>query len=129
MTPDLEVVAFSAKARENLASAQSELASDRFNACANRCYYACFQAAIVALIRASIGSGTSDRSWKHAYVQAQFTGQLINRRKVFSASLSAVLPRLMELRLRADYQTQMISQTQVRRAIRDAETFITTVMP
>ena len=39
------------KAAESFAGAESELANGRFNNCANRCYYACFQAAIVALLR------------------------------------------------------------------------------
>lgn len=91
MTPDPEAVAFAEKAWENLASAQSELVNNRFNACANRCYYACFQAAIVALIREGIpprGTG----GWGHDYVQAQFAGQLIRRRKLYPASLRETPP-------------------------------------
>lgn len=39
-----------AKARESLATAESEFSSERYNRCANRCYYACLQAAIGALL-------------------------------------------------------------------------------
>ena len=42
---------FLAKAQESLAGAESEFAAGRYNNCANRCYYACFQAAIHALIK------------------------------------------------------------------------------
>ena len=34
---------FLAKAEESLAGAESEYANGRYNNCANRCYYACFQ--------------------------------------------------------------------------------------
>lgn len=37
------------KARESLAGAESEFSNERYNNCANRAYYAVFQAAIVAL--------------------------------------------------------------------------------
>ncbi len=40
------------KAKENLAAAESEFGHGRYNSCASRAYYACFQAAIHALIRA-----------------------------------------------------------------------------
>lgn len=46
---------FLEKALESLAGAQSEFANGRFNNVANRCYYAAFQAAIVALQRAGLG--------------------------------------------------------------------------
>ena len=45
---------FLAKAEANLASAESELANGRYDTVANRCYYACYQAAVAALDRAGI---------------------------------------------------------------------------
>jgi len=39
---------FLAKAEESLAGAESEFVNGRYNNCANRCYYASFQAAIAA---------------------------------------------------------------------------------
>lgn len=61
-----------AKAEESLAGAESEFAQGRYNNCANRCYYACFQAAIVALLRA--GVLPRGGQWEHAYVQGEFVG-------------------------------------------------------
>lgn len=58
-----------AKAREALQGAESELANRRYNNAANRAYYACFHAAIAALIDADIRS--SER-WEHDFVQARF---------------------------------------------------------
>lgn len=54
MPSDIDVQTFLAKAAEYMASAASELANGRYNACANRCYYDCFQAAVAALTQAGI---------------------------------------------------------------------------
>jgi uncharacterized protein (UPF0332 family) len=43
-----------AKAQESLAGADSELAHRRFNNCVRDAYYACFQAAIAALLNEEI---------------------------------------------------------------------------
>lgn len=75
--------AFLEKARESLAGAESEYVNERYNNCANRCYYACFQAAIHALQQARIRPGGGQ--WGHDFVQGQFIGLLINRRKGYPA--------------------------------------------
>lgn len=116
------------KAAENLASAASEHANQRYNACANRAYYACFQAAIVALIRASLGPTTRDAEWSYGYVQSQFAEELIARRKHYPAGLRDTLPRLAELRERADYETTHVSQAQAARALGRAREFVEAVM-
>ncbi len=74
---------FLLKAQESLAGAEAEFASARYNNCANRCYYACFQAAIAALERAGIRPRTAQPQWGHAFVQSEFVSQLINRRKLY----------------------------------------------
>jgi uncharacterized protein (UPF0332 family) len=60
-----------AKASESLLTAESEYANGRYNSCANRCYYACFQAAIAALLGEGIRPAGQ---WSHEFVQAQFVG-------------------------------------------------------
>ena len=49
MTADLSAELYLRKALESLAGAESECANRRFSNCANRAYYAAFQAAISAL--------------------------------------------------------------------------------
>ena len=49
-----DITIYLAKATESLQTAESEFANGRYNSCANRCYYACFQAAIAALLREGI---------------------------------------------------------------------------
>ena len=68
-----------AKAEESLAGAESELASGRYNNCANRCHYACLQAAVYALIRAEVRPPTASGQWGHEYVQGELGGRLVMR--------------------------------------------------
>jgi uncharacterized protein (UPF0332 family) len=53
------------KALESLVGAESEFLNRRYNNCANRCYYACFQAAIVALQLAGVAPRGASRHWRH----------------------------------------------------------------
>jgi uncharacterized protein (UPF0332 family) len=122
------VAVFLTKAAESLACAESEYVNGRFNTCANRCYYACFQAAVAALAGHSITPpGGSRAQWAHGFVQAQFVTQLIDRRKVYPASVRDTLNRIGTLRRSADYTTDEVSQTQAERALRRARTFVQTI--
>lgn len=115
------------RAEESLAGADSEFDNGRYNNCANRSYYACFQAAICALMRAGIGTSGRSGQWGHGYVQAQFVGQLVNRRKLYPTSLREVLTRNLELRLVADYRRDEVSATQARRALHRARNLVAAV--
>ena len=106
------------KAVESLAGAESELANGRYNNCANRCYYSCFQAAIVALLDAGIRPPGGRAEWSHAFVQSQFVEQLIDRRKVYPASMRDLLSRTILLRQTADYRAEHVTQVQAARAVR-----------
>jgi uncharacterized protein (UPF0332 family) len=97
----LEESIYLEKALESLEGAASEYTNGRYNNCVNRSYFAAVQAAIHALE----GAGTQARSWGHDFVQAEFVGQLINRRKRYSADLRDTLLRNLELRQAADYPT------------------------
>jgi uncharacterized protein (UPF0332 family) len=117
---------FLRKAEECLAGASSELANRRYNNCANRSYYACFQSAVAALIREGITAG-ADGQWSHSAVQAQFAGVLVNRRKLFSSDLSDTLSRAMSLRQAADYRPDNVSEIQAQRAFRRAQAFVAAI--
>jgi uncharacterized protein (UPF0332 family) len=126
MTAETEREAFPAKATESLASARSEFANGRYNSCANRCYFACFQAAVGALIRADLRqSGTQ---FSHAFVQAQFAGQLVSRRKEYPAHLRDVLLQLFIVRQTADYLLVPVSRTRASRALDRATEFVAAVI-
>jgi uncharacterized protein (UPF0332 family) len=127
MAADIDAQAFLDKAAESLASARADFAAGRYNSCANRAYYACYQSAVAALIAAGLMSSDTDGRNQHGPVQALFIGHLINRRKLYSADLRTVLRDLMELRIVADYKPAVVSRSQVARGLRQAGRFVDAV--
>lgn len=113
---------FLAKAEENLTSAESEFEQGRYNACANRAYYAAFQAAIAALMGAGVRQ-PRDR-WGHDFVQAQFSGGLVRRRRLYDPSLAEALTRLYRLRRQADYEPLGVGRIEVQRAVARARLLV-----
>jgi uncharacterized protein (UPF0332 family) len=112
------------KAIESLLTAQSESINGRYNSCANRCYYACFQAAITALLIEGI---RPTGQWNHQFVQAKFVGELINQRKRYDAQLRRVLSDNQSLRDKADYRPELVTDIQASRALRRTRLFMTAV--
>lgn len=127
MSERAEADAYRAKAEESLASAEADFAAGRFNSCANRAYYACFQAAIAALLRDGIGPSGRDRQWRHDGVQAQFVGQLINRRRRYPAELRPVLADLQGPRQEGDYSPLTVTRAAASRSLRQARGFVETI--
>jgi len=125
MTTQSQRRAYWNKAQENLASARSEYNYGRYNACANRVYYAAFHAAIVALLDGALPARTG--IWGHGYVQAQLAGRLINRRKILAGEFRDTLTVLIELRTKADYDEAPVSQREAGRALRQAEAFVNAI--
>jgi uncharacterized protein (UPF0332 family) len=115
---------FLEKAEESFAGAESEYVNTRYNNCANRCYYAAFQAAIAALARAGLRPPGASDQWGHDFLQAQFIRQLINRRKVYPADLRNTLEQNYRLRETADYRRDHVTEVRAARAIRRTEVFL-----
>jgi uncharacterized protein (UPF0332 family) len=115
------------KAQESLAGASSEYANGRYNNCANRCYYACFQAAVHALLEVGMAPPPTRSTWSHEQVQAGFARELIHRRKVYPATLRDALSRTYLLRQTADYTTDVVSGTQAERALRRTRSMLETI--
>lgn len=115
------------KAQESVAGAQTELANGRYNNCANRAYYACFQAAVHALRAAGIRPPPATDRWGHEFVLARFSGDLIKRRKVYPTDLRGAIELNFRLRLVADYGLERISPVQAERAARRADRFVSAV--
>jgi uncharacterized protein (UPF0332 family) len=118
---------YPAKAHENLAGEQSELAQGRYNSCARSAYFACFHAAIAALLQAGLVSPEPPSGWGHAWVQARFVEQPMQRRKYYAASLRRLLADLLGLRHRADYRRASVSQRDAQHAVRHARAFVQAV--
>ena len=101
-------------------TAESEFVNERYNSCANRCYYAAFQAAIAALLQAGIRPREPQGAWGHAFVQAQFAGELVNRRKRYPTAFRDTLVSLHALRRTADDESAPVNPTRVSRAVQQA---------
>jgi uncharacterized protein (UPF0332 family) len=121
--PELTDV-FVEKAIAALACAESEFAAGRYDNVANRCYYACFQAAIAALEAEGFRPSGRDRRWSHPGVQAQFAGVLINRRKRYPGRLRDVLSDVSITRQKADYSRERVSEHEARQALRQSREFV-----
>jgi uncharacterized protein (UPF0332 family) len=117
--------AYLRKAEESLEGAASELENERFNNAANRAYYAAFQAAISALLRDGIWRG--DGKWPHTFVQSEFVGKLINRRRRYPPRLRSTLSDLLRMRHRADYGGSSIQRAEANLAVRRCQEFVETV--
>jgi uncharacterized protein (UPF0332 family) len=113
-----------AKAWESMAGAQSELAHRRFNNSVRDAYYACFQAAVAALLEEGIFPLHPEGLWGHDLVQASFVGQLINRRKRYPPTLRRTLTELLGIRHKADYRAVGVSQREAGQAVRRAQEFV-----
>lgn len=116
---------FLSKSRESLFGAGLEFDNGWYNNCANRAYYACFQAAIVALQRAGIQA--RGEQWSHEFVPAQFEGVLINRRHLYPTELRGTLSSTYALRAKADYREDLVTETEANRMLRRARTFVETI--
>lgn len=119
--------AFLSKARESLEGATSELVNGRYNNAANRAYYACFQAAIAALDLAGIRPSGERGEWSHGFVQGQFAGQLVNRRKRYPAALRDALIQTLRVRELADYRPTQVSERQATRAVSRARAMVAAI--
>ena len=119
-----DIAIYLTKAVESLLTAETESINGRYNSCANRCYYACFQAAITALLMEGIRPAGQ---WNHQFVQAQFVGVLINQRKRYDTELRRVLSDNQSLRDKADYRPEFVTATQASRALRRTRLLVTTI--
>jgi uncharacterized protein (UPF0332 family) len=119
-----DITIYLTKAEESLRTAESEFANGRYNSCANRCYYACFQAAIAALLAEGI---RARGQWSHEFVQGQFVGVLINQRHLYETQLRRVLADNQNVREKADYRPELVNATQASRALRRTRTFVAAV--
>ncbi len=97
---------FSAKAKENLTAAQICFENGLYNACTNRAYYAALHAAVAALAH----RGIKRDKINHGQVQADFSGDLIKRRKVYPAKFRSYLYDMQLVRNKADYSADNISR-------------------
>lgn len=124
---DADSLAYLDKAIESLAGAESEYANNRYNNCANRCYYAMFQAAIAALIAADIWPAGVRAQWEHEFVQSRFAGVLVKRRKLYGADLASAFAPVQRARLTADYDLVSVSEKEAERVLKQTRNLVSAV--
>jgi uncharacterized protein (UPF0332 family) len=115
---------FLQKAQENLEDTQVALAQGRFNAAANRAYYAGFQAAIAALAAEEIRHPKNPHEW----VQAQFSERLIKRKKLYPTKFSSYLLDMQAVRDDADYKVIMTSKKTAKQQVTSSEEFVSFIL-
>ena len=113
------------KANENLTAAQLCCDQGLFNACANRLYYAMFHAGIAALLKNSVS--LPPKNIGHGWVQSNFSGQLIHRRKVFSAKFRPYLSDSYWIRVTADYEASSIGKKLASTELKKAKEFVNAI--
>jgi uncharacterized protein (UPF0332 family) len=113
---------FFEKAVENIKDAEDAFRNARYNACANRSYFAAYQAAVSLLSKFGVKSPKLD--FDHAWVQANFVVNFIKRKKVLSSKFSDYLNDLRSLREIADYRPVSVSKKDAKRALDKANELI-----
>ena len=82
---------------------------------------------MTALRHAGVAPRGGRSEWGHAFVQAEFVGRLIHRRRLYPATLRQVLARNLTLRHTADYAPDLVSQTQAARALQRTRDFLAAI--
>lgn len=112
---------FLERAKENLDAAEILLQHEKFNASANRAYYAAFHAAVAALFH--FGHPTEI---DHKPVQSSFNRFLLHERKVFPANMRSELIQMLDVRGEADYRTGL-GRKKALMQLKQASQFLTTI--
>jgi hypothetical protein len=69
------------------------------------------------LIAEGIRPESGRELWEHDFVQSRFSGQLVNRRKIYSADLRDALQQNQKLRNLADYAIRWPTDVQALRSL------------
>ena len=121
----IDFSSFWIKAYENLRVAQLCFDNGFYNACANRAYYAMYQAAIAILI--ANGFPPTQKHIDHGWVQSVFARELINRKKIFPGKFRRYLFDSQIIRNDADYDEASINQKTAKRQLNRCREFVDSI--
>lgn len=113
------------KALESLRAAELCFADKLYNSTANRTYYAIFQAAVVALEK--FGIRPQGEQWSHSGLQATFTKELTQKRKIYPRTMARDIHDICSIRNQADYKERQISKQDAIDALKAARNFVNEV--
>jgi uncharacterized protein (UPF0332 family) len=111
--------AFFTKATQELTTAELAFQSGDFNSTANRAYFAAFHAPIAVLALDGMTNSTNEHKWVHT----TFSTHCIHRRKLFPSALASMLPDMMTIRHKADYDTSDVSKKEVAQQLKKSQQF------
>ena len=111
------------KAQIALAGAELEFAHELYNNTVNRAYYACYQAAVGALIADGFAPPI-ENFWSHDHVQVEFPARLIDERQRYPRKYRATLKAIFDERLKADYEPEIIRAPSAESALDLARAFV-----
>ena len=111
------------KARASIAGAELELASEYFDSAVNRAYYACYQAAVAALVAEDVPP-VVERYWPHDVVHVCFPSILIDEQGRYPRSQRGTLKAIFDERLKADYEPDNVTPSTAAEAVRRARVFV-----
>lgn len=114
---------FIQRSHNNIKAAQLLSDAGLHDACANRIYYAVFDAAFVACMHYGVKIEP-----EHAKVLSAFCGELIARKKLFPASVKESLYELQKIRIKADYGEVAVSKTTASNALKTGKQIVYTVL-
>ncbi|HZT09098.1 MAG TPA: HEPN domain-containing protein [Chloroflexota bacterium] len=112
-----------AKALASLSCAQLELDRGYHDSAVNRAYYACYQAAVAALVAEDVAP-VVERYWPHDVVQVKFPSVLVDQLHRYPNGMRGTLKAIFDERLKADYEPDAVSETTAREAVRRAQSFV-----
>ena len=109
------------RAKESLEDARILADSDRWNACVNRLYYACFYAVTALLIQQGLSSP------KHTGVRSLFNQNFV-KTDLVSKDVARIYNDLFERRQQSDYADfKHFEESQVHPWLSDAMTFVASI--
>lgn len=114
---------FLERAKENILAAEHLFAMDLYNASAHRAYHA----ALAVLFRHGFTPNTD-----HKVVQAMFSGELINRRKLVPSRFKGYLQELQDVRNDADYKngvSRSLARTQLKKSTEFVHYLVQEILP
>ena len=121
-----EARSYLAKAHASLRGADLEMQAQLFDGAVNRAYYACYQAAVAALVAEGIPP-VVERFWPHDVVQAQFPSILVDSLQRYPPWTRGTLKAIFDERLKADYEPDDVSPETAAEAVRRAGEFLAVV--
>ena len=108
------------KAKRFLSAARICYERELYDSCVNRCYYAIYRTAILALER----EGFRRPSWNHGVLIRKFREELVQNRRLYSRDMVERIEACYGQRLIADYGDNFVEKKMAERMMECTEAFI-----